>query len=212
MENIHPLDLQVAELQTAAELYRFWSRPDWAKFVKCHPPLMRFWFWLAETAIYCTEFANPADELRSSLCRPPLLPRNRFETLWQVHSQRSWAFMRQSLRMPLNMPYEVINRGNLLVYYPDLNLADGAAKDASDGFFDSDNIPPWDTWVDYFEKPLPGQDQSKAGYLISWVPPQFIPAASEGIRVNPEGCIEWLEESETPFKTIWAEVKNTSWA
>jgi hypothetical protein len=39
--------------------------------------------------------------------------------------------------------------GRFLVHYPGLNLTDGAAEDASDGFFDQWNTPPWDTWVAY---------------------------------------------------------------
>jgi len=39
------------------------------------------------------------------------------------------------------------------------NLADGAAKHPSKGFFDVDNTPPWDTWVAFSH-----------GILLSWVP------------------------------------------
>ena len=36
-------------------------------------------------------------------------------------------------------------------------------------------------------------------YLIAWVPPHLIPFAHAGIIVNPESCIEWLADRETPF-------------
>jgi hypothetical protein len=35
--------------------------------------------------------------------------------------------------------------GRILIYAPDENLCDGAAKYSSKGFFDGDNIPPWDS-------------------------------------------------------------------
>jgi hypothetical protein len=70
--------------------------------------------------------------------------------------------------------------GRLLLYYTFENLADGAAQQSSNGFFDADNIPPWDTWVGFSE-----------GILLSWVPALLIEAAQMGIDANPEGCIRW---------------------
>ena len=70
--------------------------------------------------------------------------------------------------------------GKLLLYWPHENLACGAARFSSNGFFDDDNTPPWDTWVDY-----------KGGVLTSWVPEILIPWVQEGIDANPEECIRW---------------------
>src|ERR1041385_4141091 len=36
--------------------------------------------------------------------------------------------------------------GQLLVFYPGLSLFDGAAELSSDGYFNFNNEPPWDTW------------------------------------------------------------------
>lgn len=66
---------------------------------------------------------------------------------------------------------------------PDENLADGAAEVASSGFFDVNNVPPWDAWVAFIR-----------GTLISWVPLQLVTTAQLGIDVNPEACVEWFEE------------------
>lgn len=38
-----------------------------------------------------------------------------------------------------------------MVYFPDGDLCDGAAEQVTDGFFDVFNVPPWETWVGYFE-------------------------------------------------------------
>jgi len=70
--------------------------------------------------------------------------------------------------------------GKLLLFTPRDSLSDGAATVASDGFFDVDNVPAWDTWL-YFD----------GHTLVSWVPPQLISKVQLGIDVNPESCIRW---------------------
>lgn len=55
-----------------------------------------------------------------------------------------------------------LTEGRILLYAPDDNLFDGAAKYSSKGFFDVNNVPPWDTWVCYVDT-----------YLVSWVPPRY---------------------------------------
>jgi hypothetical protein len=75
-----------------------------------------------------------------------------------------------------------VNVGGLLLYSPSENLACGAAEASSNGFFDGNNAPPWDIWVDFSE-----------GTLVSWVPPSLLDVAQMGIYVNPEGCIRWAK-------------------
>src|SRR6185437_8527110 len=70
--------------------------------------------------------------------------------------------------------------GRLLLYVPSENLACGAAEASSNGFFDVNNVPPWDIWVQFSD-----------GTLVSWVPPALIDVAQMGIDVNPEECIRW---------------------
>jgi hypothetical protein len=70
--------------------------------------------------------------------------------------------------------------GRLLFYNPSENLACGAAQVSSNGFFDVNNVPPWDIWVDFSE-----------GILVSWVPLMLVQVAQMGIDVNPEECIRW---------------------
>src|SRR5580700_1513127 len=68
-----------------------------------------------------------------------------------------------------------LHRGRLLLYAPQDNLACGAAEYSSKGFFDVNNVPPWDTWMLMLGK-----------YLISWVPLQLFRLVQEGLDVNPE--------------------------
>jgi hypothetical protein len=72
--------------------------------------------------------------------------------------------------------------GRLLLYTPNENLACGAAEASSNGFFDVNNVPPWDIWVQYSGRTL-----------VSWVPPALIDIAQMGIDVNPEECICWAK-------------------
>jgi hypothetical protein len=69
-----------------------------------------------------------------------------------------------------------------LIYYPFENLACGAAQVSSSGFFDVNNVPPWDIWVGFSETAI-----------ISWVPRVFVETAQRGIDANPEGCIHWAQ-------------------
>ena len=102
-------------------------------------------------------------------------------------STKRGTLLRQENRYP-SAPAQGLASGRLLFFAPDDNLADGAAMVDSEGFFDVDNVPPWDTWVWYH-----------GSYLISWVPPQLIASAERGICVNPEACIEWLDRIDSPL-------------
>jgi hypothetical protein len=92
----------------------------------------------------------------------------------------------QRLHVEGQHPKTLLSRlptGRLLCYLPDENLSDGAARYASKGFFDVENVPAWDTWVCFLE-----------GHLVSWVPPQLVELVACGIDVNPEGCIFWAPD------------------
>ncbi len=67
---------------------------------------------------------------------------------------------------------------------------------SSDGFLNSNNDPPWDTWV-YFGEDLPssGPEDHHRRFLLSWVPNSYLSVVQRGIDVNPEVCIEWLSEA-----------------
>ena len=95
--------------------------------------------------------------------------------------------------------------GRLLAYFPDDNLFDGVAQAESEGFFDVDNIPRYDTWVwmvrniRTFNYADSAKGEMEANYLVAWVPPDFIQLASRGVRVNPEQCIQWLDTLDDEF-------------
>ena len=95
--------------------------------------------------------------------------------------------------------------GRLLAHFPDDNLFDGAAEAESQGFFDVNNIPPYDTWVwmvrnvRTFAYADGARGEMDANYLVAWVPPDLIQLANGGVAVNPEKCILWLDTLDDEF-------------
>lgn len=82
----------------------------------------------------------------------------------------------------INVDSQTQSGGRLLEFIPSETLMDGAAKYGSNGFFDVNNVPPWDIWVGFSDRTL-----------VSWVPPALTELAQNGIDANPEGCIRWTE-------------------
>ncbi len=153
--------------------------------------LAPFWQQLAETVAWCTaraDTAAPASCLRSSDLRPRLLQPSYGAAVRDVAINR-----RSMLKGTVRRGPEPLANGRLLVYGPDEELSDGAAESETDGYFDVNNCPPWDTWVAFFvEAPLIGR--AHAAYLVSWVPSEFLESVGRGISVNPEGWIRCLED------------------
>ena len=88
-----------------------------------------------------------------------------------------------------------INKGQVLLFDPGQSLFDGAAEAATNGFFDDNNVPPWDTWICYVRD----EEARYGNYLLSWVPSHLVDLAEDGIQVNPEQCICWAKDLGTSF-------------
>ncbi|MFT3768474.1 MAG: hypothetical protein QM820_23750 [Minicystis sp.] len=130
--------------------------------------------------------------MREPESRPRALEVNRASAVSTVVRHRASRFREDAV--PAHAAAG-LQGGRLLVYFPDADLADGAAEAESGGFFDVYNTPPWDTWVALFRDE--DADRSRAEYVVCWVPSVLIDAAARGIDVNPECCISWLEETKT---------------
>jgi hypothetical protein len=123
------------------------------------------------------------DQLRSTALKPSF-PLDRFaDELWakgvaEVVAKRSAAQAGVSMKVDP----QILGGGRLLEFNPSETLMDGAAKYSSNGFFDVNNVPPWDIWVAFSERTL-----------VSWVPPVLVEIAQKGIDANPECCIRWAE-------------------
>ena len=111
-------------------------------------------------------------------------------------------------------PSEVHHRsGRLLVSSEDSDLC-CLSEPESDGFIDSSDMPPWDTWICYlhekneprlediqreeayrsYGKTYPISLNETYGYLLCWIPDTFIPHVQRGIQVNPVECFWWASE------------------
>ena len=153
---------------------------------------------LSETSRWCASKArvdDPAHSLRSH----ELVPRQETED-WQaivesVCDRRARLLQGQWSSAP------AVPAGRLLVFDPGQSLSDGAAMVESNGFFDVDNAPPWDTWIAYVrEQPhQPGSWTNLDSYLLCWIPTIFLDLVERGIAVNPERCLLWADVADTPF-------------
>jgi hypothetical protein len=94
----------------------------------------------------------------------------------------------------------------LLVYFPDLELLDGAAEKESEGFFDVFNCPPWDTWVAFVSATRP-LSRDQADYLVAWAPPALVLNAARGMAVNPEHSVMWFEQSGVALARLLARIR-----
>ncbi len=130
--------------------------------------------------------ADPKRFLRTPGLAPDPLAGDRRRVVASVARARQAA-----LKWPGRRQAGHLAGGRLLAFAPDDNLADGAAEVETNGYLDSDNVPPWDTWIAYLYESKPRQ------YVVSWVPPNFVDSVTRGIEVNPEGCIWWADEKTT---------------
>jgi hypothetical protein len=86
--------------------------------------------------------------------------------------------------------------GDLLVIETQSTLFEGASESASEGFFDSHDCPPIDTWF-YMT------DFERERLLFTWVPEEFIHLIDDAILVNSTNCINWFSEKfEQEYKYV----------
>lgn len=71
-------------------------------------------------------------------------------------------------------------------------------KILTDGFFDSYDIPAWDTWI-AFVHDIEFGSNSSVDYLVSWIPPQLVEQVDEAVRTSFEENLLWLDKTNTQF-------------
>lgn len=150
---------------------------------------------LAEVIAWCTYVlegeASLKKPLKDWLRSPALAPEvpigslpngvERVQLVARVAEKRA-ALLRQLKRYP-DRPTVDLGEGKIMLYAPDENVCDGASEYQSKGFFDVDDVPPWDTWLTI-----------EGNNLIAWVPPSFCSLAQAGVDVNAVECIWWADE------------------
>jgi hypothetical protein len=156
---------------------------------------------LAQTIAWCSSQPlpiNPAQALRSPELRPGGATNTWFERVEYVRAQRLQSLRGMHSELPL-MPYP--GSGNLLIFDPEQSLSDGASEVESNGFFDAENTPPWDLWVAYIQEPKQRSNLWSRfdAFVLCWIPPAFTELVDRAIAVNPEKCIEWAKDFDSPF-------------
>jgi hypothetical protein len=147
-------------------------------------PEWRRWGW---------SWSNQADGLPYELPWTTLVDELRVKRLKQLRAER----------IDPSRFADSLGNGRLLLYSPRENLYDGAACVYSEGLFDCDNIPAWDTWVCYttvIQRDIPEwrlSPDETIEVLVSWIPPQLMDIARQGVAANPEQCIIWLPDVMT---------------
>jgi hypothetical protein len=164
---------------------------------------------LSETVAWCFKRINPEEPahcLRSIDLRPPgvlMCPRFNIEIheiVQAVVDERAhWihTWHKNFDKFPAGLA-----GGRLLICSSATeSIPDGGVTELSKGFYDEDDMPPWDTWLCYLENDV----HSHLGhiyqrqYLVSWVPPQFIELANIGVEGHFLDCMHWATQADTPF-------------
>jgi hypothetical protein len=107
-------------------------------------------------------------------------------------------------------PSNELCNGRLITYDFDRNWCDGAAMAASDSFYDWENAPPWDLWLFYVieevaVRPPESAAEEMKSYILAWVPAEWLRFADNGVAVNPERSIFWVEDLDSSFIQILRE-------
>jgi hypothetical protein len=161
----------------------------------------RFSIRLLEAARWCASKLDP-DDGANSLRSPELAPPREggWDAIVASVCERRARLLERHPPYPLCRP-----PGNLLIFDPGQTLGDGAAMVESGGFFDADNTPPWDTWVAYVkEEPRRPDSWTRLdSYLLCWIPGEFVSLVRRAIDVNPEECLLWADDADTPFLLHW---------
>lgn len=111
------------------------------------------------------------------------------------HSERIIAERSEKVKSLVMPSYgdilPIIQQGRFLIFYPGTTTSDGVAKIVSDGYFDYDNYPPWDTWVYY---KVEDNHSVYLGSLIAWVAPEFVGRVRHAIESCSDESILWLTD------------------
>jgi hypothetical protein len=175
-----------------------WGRPRLA--ATRADPIADLELRILEAQVWCAPRVDVADIatcLRPPSLAPPTLPSNRFHLVEAVVIRR-----RQELGT-VTLTTQPRHDGQLLLYFPDIDLGTTAAQSHSGGFFDIYTAPPWGTWVGYFEDL--SQVTPQTSYLLAWVPQQVHTQATAAIKATVEDSITWLEDGSVALRSILAD-------
>lgn len=151
---------------------------------------------LGETVAWCDGLTSLSD-FRSDALRPNLFHDGPNDLVRDLGQSRQHALRHRKQQVRHEAP--IVAGGRFMLYFPDQNLSDGYSAEVSGGFFDVQNLPPYDTWVSFFVEQDHPQPSARR-YLLCYIPAPFVEAADAGIEGNAESCIVWLEQSDASIR------------
>lgn len=78
--------------------------------------------------------------------------------------------------------------GRILAFEVEACFFDGSAQSVTEGFFDENDFPPWDTWLGYRSLEA-GQPMC----LLSWVPAKLVVLANRGVEAHFACAYRWTD-------------------
>ena len=153
----------------------------------------------------------PVSVFRTSELRPPSFTEiatgyaERRLAIATLGEMRSRLLAKRNIALPTPTLGIGLGKGRLLLFDPDATDGGGAAMEASAGFLDADDAPPWDTWIAYVREQLSDDDTQTrewGSYLVSWVPPALVSMVSAGIAACPVDCIAWATDRDCAFSRL----------
>jgi hypothetical protein len=105
----------------------------------------------------------------------------------QVFEQRRLLLEAEAL-MPVEEALYKARAGRFFAFFTGATLSDGVSEIESQGYFNYDAYPPYDTWIDLM---YPGTGDE---HLICWLPPLFSRTASPGIVHSPDESLVWIDD------------------
>jgi hypothetical protein len=165
-----------------------------AKFAQC----------LAEAVAWCSRRAR-ADDAGSSTrtpgLKPPVMARRGYDLLKRLlgspaETTAAVEYVCQARRRELarlNIPVAPVgpdlSGGRVLFTTIDTDSCE-AATGPSNGYYDLDDLPGWDTWFFHARADRPW------GAIYCWVPRQLVELAKRGMDVIPATSVEWASSLE----------------
>ena len=163
---------------------------------------------LAEAILWCSGHLSPSDpalSLRSAILRPPglrvcdSLRIGLQEIVNAVAGQRATLISNQD-RNRMKPACDLAGGRLLICTSATESIPDGHVSAASRGFYDEDDLPPWDTWLYYIQPDKEIIVRSyQPEYLVSWVPKTWIELATIGVKEHFLDCMRWAEQTDIAF-------------
>jgi|GEM_PF-1505328 len=151
---------------------------------------------LKQTILWCEpgiDTTNPRGCLRSAELRPDLESLQfKDDDVWiypqlveEVIRKRQSNFASSAISREPNFVDR--SRGRLLLVAQDYSNHNNLTSDLTGGFFDYNDVPPWDTWIMLIE-----------GILVCWIPGEFQAIVHEAMQYEAIGILAWADDLPDP--------------